>query len=166
MPNLKAYKDSQVECPVAPYTLFVEPTNHCNLKCTFCPQKDQKRSLGFLDIGLFRELTEEAAKIGVRKFNLFFLGESLMHKSLFEMIRLAKSNGIQTRLNTNASFLDNKRAEELLETGLDLLTVSFEGVNKEIYERLRVKGNFEKTSSNIKNVIKLKHRKKSIHKFL
>tara|TARA_Y100000589_G_scaffold136231_1_gene130355 strand:- start:49 stop:972 length:924 start_codon:yes stop_codon:yes gene_type:complete len=161
MPNLKAYNNSQVECPVAPYTLFVEPTNHCNLKCTFCPQKDQKRSLGFLDVGLFRELTEEAAQIGVRKFNLFFLGESLMHKSLFEMIRLAKSNGIQTRLNTNASFLDNKRAEELLETGLDLLTVSFEGVNKEIYERLRVKGNFERTSSNIRNVIKLKHRKKS-----
>ena len=62
MPNLKAYKNSQVECPQAPYTLFVEPTNHCNLKCTFCPQKDQKRSLGFLDMGLYRDLTYEAAK--------------------------------------------------------------------------------------------------------
>ena len=48
-------------------------------------------------------------KIGVRKFNLFFLGESLMHKSLFEMIQLANDNGIQTRLNTNASFLDSGR---------------------------------------------------------
>ena len=108
-------------------------------------------------MGLFRELTEEAAKIGFM-VNLFFLGESLMHKSLFEMIRLAKSNGIQTRLNTNASFLDNKRAEELLETGLDLLTVSFEGVNKRSMRGSELR-NFEKTGSNIKNVIKLKHRK-------
>ena len=67
---------------------FVEPTNHCNLKCTFCPQKDQKRSFtSFLDMSLYRELTEEAARLGVRKFNLFFLGVSLMHKSLFEMIQ-------------------------------------------------------------------------------
>lgn len=161
MPNLKAYREFEVECPTAPYTLFVEPTNHCNLKCTFCPQKDQERSLGFMDFKLYENLVLEAAQIGVKKFNLFFLGESLMHKSLFEMIRLAKNSGIQTRLNTNASFLDEQRAQQLLDTGLDFLTISFEGVNKEIYERLRVKGNFEKTSANIKNVIELKKRREA-----
>ena len=43
------------------------------------------------------------------------------------MIQLANDNGIQTRLNTNASFLDSGRAEQLLDTGLDFLTISFEG---------------------------------------
>lgn len=156
MDNLEAYRKSETHCPQAPWTLFVEPTNHCNLKCVFCPQKSQERDLGFLSMDLYKKVLEEAAEIGVHKFNLFFLGESLMHKSLFEMIQLASDHGVQTRLNTNASFLDERRSRELLESGLDYLTISFEGVNKEIYENLRVKGNFEKTSQNIQTVIRQK----------
>ncbi|MCJ8346747.1 radical SAM protein [bacterium] len=161
MDNLENYKRSSAICDEAPYTLFIEPTNHCNLACTFCPQKDQTREKGFMSREVFLSLLEDAQEIGVKKINLFFLGESLMHKELFFMIKEIVDRGLECRLNTNASFLDRKKATELLNTWIQHITISFEGVNKEVYESLRVKGNYEVTLANIKTVIELKHELKS-----
>ncbi|PCJ17577.1 MAG: hypothetical protein COB02_13205 [Candidatus Cloacimonadota bacterium] len=160
MDNLKKYKQLSSVCDEAPYTLFIEPTNHCNLACTFCPQKDQTREKGFMKREVFLSILEDAVKSGVKKINLFFLGESLMHKELFFMIKEIVKSGLECRLNTNASFLDEKKAIELLNTGIQYITISFEGVNKKVYESLRVKGNYEVTLANITKVIELKNKMK------
>lgn len=157
MDNLEKYKNRSVVCDQAPYTLFIEPTNHCNLACVFCPQKDQTREKGFMEREVFLNLLEDACECGVKKINLFFLGESLMHKELFFMIEEIVKRGLECRLNTNASFLNEKKAIELLNTGIQHITISFEGVNKEVYESLRVNGNYETTLSNITRVIQLKN---------
>jgi len=161
MSNLDAYRDGRLECPQGPFTLFIEPTNHCNLACDFCPQKSQERTLGFMESAVFEALIQDAKNSEVKKANLFFLGESLMHRQIFTMISRTGEVGIQSRLNTNASFLNEDKAEQLLDAGLDLLTISFEGVNKEVYENLRVKGNYEVTLKNIETILELKQTRRA-----
>ncbi|MBT3784500.1 radical SAM protein [bacterium] len=156
MPNLQAYKNSEIICPEGPYTLFIEPTNHCNLACVFCPQKSQERDLGFMSMEVFDSILEDARNNDVRKINIFFLGESLMHKRLFEMIGKIRVSGLESRLNTNATFLDESRAKQLLESGLDFLTISFEGTDKKTYESLRVKANYETTMANIRRLLEMR----------
>lgn len=161
MPNIEAYRKRELNCPDGPYTLFVEPTNHCNLACVFCPQKSQERQLGFMSLEVFRKILGDASKAGVRKINIFFLGESLMHKQIFQMIREISDAGLESRLNTNATFLDEPRALALLESGVNYVTISFEGTDKQTYEKLRVKANYEKTLANVENFLRLRASLKS-----
>ncbi len=156
MSNLEQYHRGETVLHSGPYTLFIEPTNHCNLACVFCPQKDQTRKKGFMSQEVFAALAEDAQACGVKKINLFFLGESLMHKGLEGMLKKARECDLRVRLNTNASFLFEDKARMLFSTGLDDMTISFEGINKEIYENLRVKGRYEETLQNITRAIQIK----------
>lgn len=154
--NLEAYAARQVTCPDAPYTLFIEPTNACNLHCVFCPQHRQKRSRGMMSLELFRRILADAKDCGVHKINLFFLGESLLHPDIFTMLKEIKAANLISRLNTNATLLTPEKSVRLLESGLDYLTISFDGANQESYEKLRVKASFHATKDNIAHICGLK----------
>jgi len=110
---------------------------------------------------IFHSILEDSVKSGVQKINIFFLGESLMHKEIFEMIEAIAKSGLESRLNTNATFLDESRAQKLLASGVNYVTISFEGTDKVTYEKLRVKANYEKTMSNIENFLRLKKEQNS-----
>jgi MoaA/NifB/PqqE/SkfB family radical SAM enzyme len=156
MPNLKACAERKVFCPDAPYTLFIEPTNICNLSCVFCPQKKQTRRRGMMDFQLFQKILADAKACGVHKINLFFLGESLLHPDIFSMLAEVRKVGLISRLNTNATLLTPEKSALLLESGLNYLTISFDGVNPESYEKLRVNASFYKTRENIATICRLK----------
>jgi radical SAM protein with 4Fe4S-binding SPASM domain len=153
MPNLKAYKEKKLICPEAPHTLFIEPTNCCNLACVFCPNRIQTRTREYMSMPLFRFILNEAKEAGVKKINLFFLGESLLHPQIFKMLGLIRESGIHCRLNTNATLLTRSRAKKLITNPPDELTISFDGATKEIYEKLREKGSYQQTKENIQHLL-------------
>ena len=59
-------------------------------------------------------------------------------------------------MSTNATLLDDKRAEMLLDCGLDYAILAFDGATKETYEKYRTGATFEKTRENILNFLKKK----------
>jgi radical SAM protein with 4Fe4S-binding SPASM domain len=139
-----------------PIRMWVEPTNTCNLKCVMCPQSsDTKFQRGFMEFSLFQKIIDEARKC-VYDMNLHHSGESLLHPEIIEMIRYAKQAGIYTRLHTNATRLDNEKAKGILDAGLDFLSFSFDGYDKDTYENIRHGANFENTLENILNFLRLK----------
>src|SRR3972149_8738837 len=77
------------------------------------------------------------------------------------MIRYAKDNGIGTRLSTNATVLTKDKTKALLDAGLDFIIFSFDGYDKEAYEKVRVNANFEKTLGNISGFLEEKKRRGS-----
>jgi len=77
------------------------------------------------------------------------------------MIRYAKDNGIGTRLSTNATVLTKDKTKALIDAGLDFIIFSFDGYEKEAYEKIRVNANFEKTLGNIKGFLEEKKRRGS-----
>jgi radical SAM protein with 4Fe4S-binding SPASM domain len=159
-----AYKKKAKICDYPPTYLWIEPTNICNLRCVMCPQSSPKmgsQKKGMMDLNEFKKIVNEASSF-VYEIELFFGGESLLHKDFFSMTKYAKSKGIRVVLHTNATLLDRKKAYQLLNSGVDVVSFSFDGYDKETYEKLRVNANFENTLNNIteflnqKKVLKMK----------
>ncbi|HWP49243.1 MAG TPA: radical SAM protein [Candidatus Limnocylindrales bacterium] len=139
-----------------PMRLWVEPTSVCNLRCVMCPQSFGRRfAKGYMEFSLFKKIIDEA-KTFVYDVNLHHTGEPTLHPRLPEMIRYAKESGIYTRLHTNATLLNEERARALLTSGLDLISFSFDGYEKEEYEKIRVRSDFDETLGNILNFLHLK----------
>jgi len=121
-----------------------------------CPQSSGvKFKRGFMEFPLFQKIIDEAKEF-VYDVNLHHSGESLLHPEIIEMIRYTKNAGIYTRLHTNATLLNEKKAKGMLDAGLDFLSISFDGHDKESYEDIRRGANFEKTLGNILNFLRLK----------
>ena len=114
----------------------LELTNHCNLKCSFCPTGNGllRRPRGFMDPEVFRKALDGA---GPLEFVLLFQwGESLLHKQFVELARNASQRGIRTLVTTNGTLLDDRRVGDLLDANLDRVTISVDG-DAETHERVR-----------------------------
>lgn len=144
-----AYRRRAETCSYPPTRVWVEAASHCNLQCAFCGNrllsKDQR---GFMDFDLFRRLADEASGV-VPRFNLFHRGESLLHPRIGDMVRYAESKGIRTRINTNGMLLDRQMSRELIQSQLDILSFSFDGYDREMYQANRPGGDFDLVLTNI-----------------
>lgn len=145
--------------PVAPpYYVNLEPTNACNLRCSICSM-DGSRPAGLMELDLFRRLADDAAASGVTEARLFLGGEPLLHPDIAEMVRYAEGVGLVTCIHTNALRLDGDMAEALLDSGLSILSFSFDGETAEEYESIRVGGSFEEVLGNILRFLEIKKRR-------
>ena len=155
-----AYKRRKVKDNPLPIRLWIELTNVCNLNCVMCLSKSiPKNERGFMDFNLFKKIIDEAADF-IHDVYLHHRGEALLHPDIFKMIKYAKQRKISTRLHTNATLLNEEKSCLLLNSGLDFLSFSFDGYEKEMYEKIRVGANFEKTLSNIHNFLLIKKKLK------
>ena len=128
-----------------PFSLSIEPTTACNLGCPECPSglKQFSRPTGKLDIELHQKMLEEV-KRHVFYINYYFQGEPFLHPQFLELIKEAKRNKIYTATSTNAHFIDYKKAEEIVNSGLDRLIISIDGITQSTYEQYRVQGQLNK----------------------
>ncbi len=139
-----------------PKHLRIELTNRCNLACIMCPITEMERKLGNMDLDLFRKVVTDAAAHGTTFVYLHAWGESTIHRELFTFVREAKKVGLQVGLSTNCTLLDQKKAQEVVDSGLDFLILSMDGAVKETYEKVRKNADFEVTRQNITNMLATK----------
>ena len=128
-----------------PYTLTIEPTNRCNLKCPECPSGNGEmvRPLGLMDFDRFRAIVDEVHR-DVFYLQLFFQGEPFINNRLVDMIAYARAHRMYVAISTNAPFLRREVIDALLEVGLDRLIISLDGLTQEVYEEYRVGGSLAK----------------------
>ena len=122
-----------------PLTLMIDPSGHCNFRCTFCPTgdhallKDVGRDAGFMSLNLFSKLIDDLQDFETRpKTCLLHLeGEPLMNKGIARMVAYAKDNwpDMRVEITTNAALLKPKLSADLIAAGLDHLRVSVEAVD-------------------------------------
>lgn len=155
------YRNRSIKLPYLPVRLWVELTSCCNYRCVMCPNKDlRKEDKGFMDFDLYRKIVDES-KDFVFEINLAHRGESLMHPKLIEAISYAGKNRIFTRLHTNGSLLTDDISRKIIQSQLDRLSFSFDGYDRETYEKIRIGGNFDKTLNNIVHFLELKKEARS-----
>ncbi len=141
---------------IFPLIVIIEETNDCNLKCVMCPRTKMSREVGYMDFGLYKKIIDECCEYKVSILALHIFGEPLMHQSLCKMIKYAKSRGIRhVSLSTNATLLNETKSKEILDSGLDVMTISLDGSRKETYEKLRKGSNFDSVTNNIKKFLTL-----------
>jgi radical SAM protein with 4Fe4S-binding SPASM domain len=136
-----------------PVSLAIELTNKCNLNCLFCPTGtgSMKRERGLMSEDTFRRIIEDimGRSIGI---NIARWGEPMLHPKLVEWIKMLKADGHIVHLNTNGILLNKNYIEQLLNSGLDSIKFSFQGIDKKSYEEMRQGANWEKYISSIKTM--------------
>ncbi len=141
-----------------PSRVWIEPTPSCNFKCGHCPNgMDTKFPKGLMDFDLFKRIVDELEG-HVYDVNLFHRGESLIHPDLEMMVEYCTQKGMFTRLHTNAGLMTEERAVNLIDAGLSYVSFSVDGYNKDIYDKVRLGGNFDETVLNIQNFLRAKER--------
>jgi len=160
------YRKQWFECPEKltlprfPLFLDIEATSACNLKCPSCVQTHADFRKGYMHMGLYNMLIDEASDNGCYgcKYHTLGRGEPLLHSKIPQMVAYAKKKGmIDVRLNTNGTLLNGERSKALLDAGLDQLIVSIDGYEKEYYESKRVGAKWETVLKNVSNFFLLRH---------
>lgn len=144
-----------------PLHLDIEVTSLCNLRCPFCATTYSRNAIknGFIKWVTVKKILDEAADNGLYACKFNFRGEPLLHKDLGKFIKYAKKKGIiDVFFNTNGTLLTERAAKMLIDSGLDRLTVSFEGFDKKTYENSRVGANFEKVVANVERLRRIRER--------
>jgi len=151
-----AFNRRKISLSYFPIRFWIESTNVCNLKCPMCPNDSiEPEKKGFMNFDLFKRIIDEISEFS-QDIYLHHRGEPLLHPEIFEMIKYAKNKGLHSKLHTNATRLTEEKSINLLESGLDFVSFSFDGYTKESYEKMRVGANFEETLSNITRFLELK----------
>lgn len=140
-----------------PRRISVELTNYCNQRCVLCPRQGFTRPLGFMTDEIFERIALECAGRDTVLW-LHFLGEPLLHPHVGRLIAFAKRVGVrQVGLSTNAVSLSGRRAQDLLDAGLDRLECSIDAVDSQGFLAMRGRDHFDKVTANIRGF--LEHKK-------
>jgi len=153
------YATARSAGPIYPDRIYVESTNHCNLKCIMCPTGLGviRRPKGYMAMDLYRRIVDETGPL-VGSAVLHSWGEPLMHPQLFDMIRYGKRAGIRMETSTNITLLDEERGRQVLDAELDVLYLAMDGATKETYERVRVNAKWDRVLRNVDRFLEHKAR--------
>ena len=152
----RAHKERRIILDYMPLRLWVELTNICNLKCEMCPNSTPGKSpRGYMSLETFQKIIDQTHH-HVYDINLCHRGESLLNKDIAKMVAYARKMKVATRLNTNATVLDEKMSRELIQAGLDFISFSFDGLDAEVYEKIRIGARYDRVLENITTFLKLK----------
>lgn len=131
-----------------PFTVYIEVTRYCNIKCYYCLQSTRDdlnggmNKLGLavmhMDFDLYKTAIRQLALFpeGIKRIVFSGLGEPLMNPRLPEMVKIAVDAGICDRVEmiTNGILLTPAIAGKLIDAGITNINISIQGVNAEQYK--------------------------------
>lgn len=160
--NRRLWTEYAKEQYVSDYPLHVdiELASVCNLQCPMCytitPEFKKDVNTKLMDYDLFTKIVDQCAEGGVYSIRLSFRGESFLHKRILDCVKYAKEKGIkEVSTLTNGLRLDEEMFEEMMKSGLDWVTISFDGLG-ETYEQIRRPAKYERAVEKIANYAKIK----------
>lgn len=106
--------------------VYVEITNICNLRCSFC--HGHTRTKKFMEEKEFLRVLEQLqGKTGYLYYHL--MGEPLLHPALPRYLELAKEYGFRSNITTNGTLLP-QRGEEILKAGVHKVNISLHSLEQ------------------------------------
>ncbi len=130
-----------------PFSVHIFPIYMCNFKCKYClhsmstselAKKGFKKSV--MDFSIYKKAIDGIKEYDDKLKALIFAGhgEPLLHKDICKMVKYAKDANIAQRVEivTNASLLDKKMSDGLIEAGVDRLKISIQGTNAKKYKEV------------------------------
>ena len=116
-----------------PLRIEIDPADICNFKCDFCFQKIDKDFNGrVMPVEIFEEILSQLKQFDepIKKVYLYALGEPLLNKNVPYFIkRLKEENVAETvAITTNGTMLTHELSEQLINNGLDQLSISVNGL--------------------------------------
>jgi 7,8-dihydro-6-hydroxymethylpterin dimethyltransferase len=148
----------------SPTIAFVDVTNRCNMNCPICIANI--RGMGFEfhpPIEYFERIFRELGKLNPKPMVELFGGEPTLRDDILDLIQLARSFGLKSRIVTNGLRLaDEEYCRKICEAGARVM-IAFDGRHPDIYRRLRRSSDgYEKKLLALANLKKYSRRKNTI----
>jgi MoaA/NifB/PqqE/SkfB family radical SAM enzyme len=137
-----------------PRSLYLETTNRCDSECQTCIRT-------FRTLEPPKDLTLEQVKSIAGQFPvlervvLHGIGEPLLNREIFEIIAFLKGRAATVVFNSDAISLTERRAQRLIDSGLDEYRVSVDAATRDTYRTIRGVDQFERVSGNVRRLIDL-----------
>lgn len=132
----------------------IENTNHCGYKCFFCPRDELTRDTGYMSVEdldtVLQKIWDYDGSVDLHGF-----GEPLLDTELPRKIALVKSRWPNARtriISTLGLSLKREAFEDLAASGLDMIEVSFYGVDTESYKSAHGVNKFTLAKSNLETL--------------
>lgn len=142
-----------------PTHLALETSNACNARCVMCPQAQQTRPKGLLKEEDHRRILERIADWGapIRLITHAGMGDPLTDKNLESRFKLEKSYFPEAQIivYSNAGLLSEDRARRLLDSPLDMLSISLNALDPDSYEKIMGLPHAV-TTANVENFLRLR----------
>lgn len=139
-----------------PNILNIEPTNLCNLKCVYCPREKASKGVGLMEWETYTRIIDEASNYKkLIMLNFHKDGESFLHPRFLDMVRYAKKKDVAKtiHMNTNALPWTDNIIDEIIDSGLDDITVSFDAARPGTYKKHKGVDCLEKAEKNVKALL-------------
>ncbi len=145
-----------------PFHVQLDLTNNCNNNCIGCwcnsPLLEEKAlspqvKRQTLPLALVKELLEELWQMGTKEIYFSGAGEPFMHPQIMQILGYAKNKGFNCHVNTNFTLLNKDMIKELIELGVEHLTVSTWSATPANYARTHPNKNedtFRQITENLK----------------
>jgi MoaA/NifB/PqqE/SkfB family radical SAM enzyme len=126
-----------------------------------CPTGNgmSKRATGQMSGDIYLKIINEAEKYNAA-IRFIRCGEPTLHKTLIDFIKLAKTKNILCHLNTNGAILTENYIIKILNSGLDSIKFSLQGINLFGYNEMRLGGNYNAIINSIKTLYALRGNEK------
>ena len=159
--NIKQYIHNKTDEAKFPKNALIELSNACNHFCVFCNNPRMKRKINNLDIKVFSNFIEEAAKEGLEEVGLYATGEPFLTKNIEKYISICKKFGVKrVYLTTNGSLASLDKVKKAYESGLDSIKFSINASNRKSYKLIHGKDDFDKVKKNLIEIYKWKNQER------
>jgi len=137
-----------------PSMIMIEPTNRCNFHCSLCALGNglDKRPAAELPFEAYKKTIDELSDY-LSWVMLYIQGEPLLNKDIFKMVSYAKMRKIYVSFSTNGYLLDEENISQILNSGLDHLTVSLDAARADTFREYKKIDAFQKVVGNIKALV-------------
>jgi len=127
--------------PPYPDRLHIQTISYCNANCLFCayPAVKDRITHGIMEDRVYRKIIDEASHYNPKRVALLLMNEPLLDKKLPDRIAYAKEklgDGTEVTITSNASILTPGVVNKLIDSGLDRIKISIQGITPETYERV------------------------------
>jgi len=149
-----------------PFLVNIDPTNLCNAKCIFCPTGFKNistlRSQGMMSWEVYIKIIDGLTqfKNKIKQFTFYKDGEPLLHPKFIDMVKYIKDTDIAEKIwvKTNGLRLCPDLNTKLVESGLDLISISLKHVNSEGFTNIaKVHIDYNHLLKNIQDLYKRKN---------
>ncbi len=151
--GINTYKKIARHYTLMPRFVNVESTKMCNLKCPNCRRNYPAGSIStepgpkHLTVGALWRIVATTPMEVVRFEGD---GEPTINPNFKDLLRFCKQMGIRSAMTTNATLLDKDLVEFMEKHGMARIHVSFDGAEKDTFEKVRLGADYDKVLYNCK----------------
>ncbi|WDV47201.1 radical SAM protein [Clostridiaceae bacterium M8S5] len=140
---------------IRPNKVFLSITNKCSACCLHCFAESGEQLSEELKLNEIYILINQLKDIGITSVSITG-GEPFLRNDCIDIIQRLKEKKFKVSIATNGMFLSKEICEKIIFWGMDSISVSLEGIDSVINNKIRKNIDTNRVIENIKSLIKIK----------